>query len=225
MYSNTWETGTYVLQVQKNTGTSDAPVWTDVQGASATVTISGTIGQLASPEIQADAQFPSTDGISFKIGKVEHAGWYNMILYHLENGEVVQDYQNYNLKEWKTNTIAPDSVAFQENTIYYLEVTAWQNGYDRGTATKVLFCGDLSGITPFRMTLPTSLVTVEAEAFDGIDLRVVLFNGPAGADLSFLNDCGTVFVVTDVNVSVPDSAVFQVLSTAAYNELTGNAQE
>lgn len=79
----------------------------------------------------------------------------------------------------------------------------------------------ISSIAPFRMQLPADLQEIQDEAFAGVDLRVVILDGANGqTDLSFLNDYGTRFVVTDAQITVPDNATFQVISLAEYEAMT-----
>lgn len=222
-FTETWEEGQYILQVQKNTGTQDEPNWQDQEDVSKTVTIRGNYGKLSAPYVTVSSLVMPGDSLTFSFDEVENAQWYNVYIFHYgENNDYIEDFNsNQSNMSPQPGQHTIDQIEFTEGITYYLTVSAWAKGYVNEETQKELICGDVSHFIPFNMTLPKKLKQVDAEAFAGIDMTVVIISGTNTAlDLSFLNEYGTRYVVaTEGAVTVPDNASFEVITPEKYQKL------
>lgn len=225
-FNDTWQEGTYLLKLQKLVENGVEPNWED-QGIQQEVTIAGMIGTLSAPPVNVSKLVMPGDSLSFSFDRVENAEWYGVTIYHNdENGWYQQDYSNnednLDVRPGRLWTIENDKINFEDGVTYHLEVSAWAKGYEGSCTDVEIVCGNLTGFTPFNMTLPKNLKQVDEEAFAGIDMTIVKINGTNTAlDLSFLNEYQTRYVVAEPGtVTVPEGALFEIITPEQYQNMT-----
>ncbi|MBQ3277561.1 MAG: leucine-rich repeat protein [Clostridia bacterium] len=167
----------------------------------------------ASPGLHLSKVFRADEGPTVTIDSAEHAAGYRITVRDLTAGTPETTIPNLEAGQQQLN------ITWTENHLY--EFTATAEGVSVSTSCDPVRAACVNPNASFRMTMPTALVQVEAEAFAGIPMYTVILDESAeGKDLSFLNECGTILVVSPDSVHFADDVPYLVLTPEEFEEAT-----